>query len=58
MQLHGCYWYSRDYLPTKSAKKRGNGIKNRQRKYGKTLETTAYLRSKGFNVIEIWECIH
>ena len=30
--------------------------KNRQQKFEKTLETTRYLQSQGFTVIEKWEC--
>ena len=55
MQFHGCYWHSHDCWLTKSVKDE-KWHKNRQQKYEKTLETTAYLRSKGFNVIEMWEC--
>ena len=55
MQFHGCNWHSHSCWLTKSVKDE-KWHKNRQQKYEKTLETTAFLRSEGFNVIEIWEC--
>ena len=55
MQFHGCYWHSHSCWLTKSIKDE-KWHKNRQQKYEKTLETTEYLRFKGFNVIEILEC--
>ena len=54
MQFHGCYWHSHSCWLTKSVKDK-KWHKNRLQKYEKTLETTAYLRSKGFNVVEICE---
>ena len=54
-QFHGCHWHGHQCWLTKSVKDE-KWHKNRQQKFDKTMETSAYLRSKGFNVIEMWEC--
>ena len=55
MQFHGCYWHGHNCWLTKSVKDE-KWHKNRQQKFEKTLETTRYLQSQGFTVIEKWEC--
>ena len=55
LQFHGCYWHGHNCWLTKSVKDE-KWHKNRQQKYDKTLETTLYLQSLGYNVVEMWEC--
>ena len=54
-QFHGCYWHEHNCWLTKSVNN-AKWHKDRQQKYDKTNETTQYLQSRGFNVIEMWEC--
>ena len=54
-QFHGCYWHGHQCWLTKSVKD-AKWHKEQETKYKKTLETTQYLRSHGFTVIEMWEC--
>ena len=55
LQFHGCFWHGDLCWLTKSVKD-AKWHKSRQQKYNKTRETSAYLRSRGFNVVEMWEC--
>ena len=54
-QFNGCYWHGHLCWLTKSVKDT-SWHNERQQRYNKTLETSAYLRSKGFHVVEMWEC--
>lgn len=54
-QMHGCYWHGHNCWMTKSVKD-AKWQKDRQKKYNKTIETTQYLLSHGFTVVEMWEC--
>ena len=55
LQFHGCYFHGHQCWLTKSVKDE-KWQKCRQQKFEKTSETTRYLQSQGFNVIEKWEC--
>ena len=54
-QFHGCYWHGHNCWLTKAVKD-DKWHKSRQQKCDKTLETTQYLQSLGFSVVEMWEC--
>ena len=54
-QFHGCYWHGHQCEVTGNVKDE-KWLASRQQKYEKTLEITAYLRTRGHEVVEMWEC--
>ena len=58
MQFHGCYWHG---CPKINCHVTANitdqkWLDTKQQKFEKTKRTTAYLKSKGYEVLEMWEC--
>jgi hypothetical protein len=54
-QFHGCYFHGHDCWMTrdiKDEKWRGS----REEKLKKTMKTTEYIISQGYQVVEMWEC--
>ncbi len=54
-QFHGCYFHGHQCRLTTSVNNE-QWLSNRQAKYDKTASTTEYIKSKGFSVVEMWEC--
>ncbi|XP_053391895.1 uncharacterized protein LOC128554634 [Mercenaria mercenaria] len=54
-QFHGCYFHSHLCEVTRGVKDK-EWWKNREDNYQRTLDISAYLRARGNEVIEMWEC--
>ncbi|KAK3109123.1 hypothetical protein FSP39_023489 [Pinctada imbricata] len=54
-QFHGCYFHGHQCRLTDRVTDEG-WVQNREKKLIKTKKTTAYLKGKGYQVIEMWEC--
>ena len=54
-QFHGCYFHGHNCVLTQNCTSK-RFWETRQEKYRKTLDTTSFIKSKGYTVIEMWEC--
>ncbi|CAG2210268.1 unnamed protein product [Mytilus edulis] len=54
-QFHGFYLHGHQCDVTANIKDQ-RWIENREHKLKKTFDTTNYLKSQGYNVVEMWEC--
>ncbi|KAL5019000.1 hypothetical protein ScPMuIL_004722, partial [Solemya velum] len=55
LQFQGCYWHGHSCDITANVKDQ-KWLDTRQEKFDKTVKTTEYLQSQGYEVVEMWEC--
>ena len=55
-QMHGCYWHGCIKCFPEDRDVKVEGKWSYDKKYKKTQETTEYLKSFGYEVVEKWEC--
>lgn len=54
-QFHGCFWHGHKCTVTKNVKDE-KWHETREVKYIRTIEISEYLKKKGFDLVEMWEC--
>ena len=55
-QFHGCYWHGHDCEPTRGKEFNEKRKKPMTKLLEETKATSEYIRSKGYNVVEMYEC--
>ena len=55
-QFHGCYWHCHDCSLNREKEFNGKRNKPMSELLEETRANTEYIRSKGYRVVELWEC--